>query len=57
MFKWLKRKFLKIFGDIKIFKYPMWIVYDPSIYELEGDISTTRMGISYLENIHIQEFI
>ena len=37
MFKWLKRKFLKIFGDIKIFTYPMWIVYDPSIYELEGE--------------------
>jgi len=36
MFKWLKRKFLIIFGDIKIFKYPMWLVYDPSIYELEG---------------------
>lgn len=31
-FKSLKRKLLTIFGDIKVFKWPLWIVYDPSSY-------------------------
>ena len=30
-------KFLTFFGDIKIFKYPMWFVYDPDAYEVTGD--------------------
>jgi Permuted papain-like amidase enzyme, YaeF/YiiX, C92 family len=29
--------FLKVFGDIKIFKWPMLIVYDPSGYQVKGD--------------------
>lgn len=30
-------KFLTMFGDIKIFKYPLWLVYDPSDYEVTGE--------------------
>lgn len=29
--------FLKIFGDIKVFKFPLFILYDPSSYKLKGD--------------------
>jgi uncharacterized protein YycO len=29
-------KFLDIFGDIKIFKFPLWVVYDPDDYEVDG---------------------
>lgn len=34
--KFLKSKFLTIFGDIKVFKYPFWIVYDPEQYQISG---------------------
>lgn len=30
-------KFLTFFGDIKIFKYPMFIVYDPDYFQMNGD--------------------
>lgn len=30
------KKFLTVFGDIKIFKYPMFIVYDPGSYLIKG---------------------
>lgn len=34
--KWLKRKFLTFFGDIKYFKFPFFLVYDPSDYAIDG---------------------
>lgn len=47
-FKTLKRKFLTIFGDIKVYKWPMFVVYDPSQYlsgdKLEGILSCLRPG-------------
>ncbi len=36
LFKFIKDKFLTFFGDIKVFKYPFWIVYDPCQYQVEG---------------------
>ena len=36
LIKYLKSKFLTIFGDIKVFKYPLWIVYDPEQYQIAG---------------------
>lgn len=30
-------KFLTMFGDIKIFKWPLWIVYDPDDFEVTGE--------------------
>lgn len=36
LIKYLKSKFLTIFGDIKVFKYPFWIVYDPEQYQIAG---------------------
>lgn len=29
--------FLEIFGNIKIFKYPMFIVYDPEYFKMNGE--------------------
>jgi hypothetical protein len=26
-----------MFGDIKIFKYPFWLIYDPDDYEVTGE--------------------
>lgn len=28
--------FLKMFGDIKCFKFPLWLVYDPDDYQVTG---------------------
>lgn len=33
----LKTHFLKIFGDIKVFKWPMFILYDPGSYKVKGE--------------------
>lgn len=30
-------KFLTMFGDIKIFKYPFWVVYDPDYFKMSGE--------------------
>lgn len=34
--KKLKRILLTIFGDIKVFRWPFWIVYDPDMYGMTG---------------------
>lgn len=36
MSKRLYNGFLKIFGDIKVFKWPMFLVYDPGSYQVKG---------------------
>ena len=36
MFKWLREKFLTIFGRIKISKYPMWFSYSPTTFLAKG---------------------
>ncbi len=36
LFSKIKSKFLTIIGDIKIFKWPMFIVYDPVLYRIKG---------------------
>lgn len=35
-------KFMTMFGDIKVFKWPLWIVYDPDDFEVTGE-KTTQM--------------
>ena len=30
-------KFLTAFGDIKIFRWPLWIIYDPDDYQVTGE--------------------
>ena len=47
--KTLKEMFLKIFGDIKVFRFPLWIVYDPDMYGMTGTkirhaLDTIRRG-------------
>lgn len=36
LFYWLKKKFLSFFGDLKYFKYPFFLVYDPGSYKVKG---------------------
>lgn len=37
MFRKIKSWFLTIFGDIKYYKYPMFIVYCPTTYKVKGE--------------------
>ena len=30
-------KFLTMFGDVKVFKWPFWIVYDPECFKMPGE--------------------
>lgn len=30
-------KFLTMFGDLKIFRWPLWLVYDPDDFQIYGD--------------------
>ena len=30
-------KFLTIFGDIKIFSWPLWLIYDPDDFQIDGE--------------------
>ena len=36
-FKWMKSKFLQVFGDIKVFRFPLFLVYDPDDYGVSGN--------------------
>ena len=33
----LKAGFLRVFGDIKVFKWPMFVLYDPGSYKVKGE--------------------
>ena len=49
MFKALRNLFLKIFGDIKVFRWPFFLLYHPTGYQVKGDevrqvIDTIRPG-------------
>ena len=33
----IRNAFLKMFGDIKVFKFPFFVLYDPSSYKVKGD--------------------
>ncbi len=36
MLTYVRNSFLKFFGDIKIFKFPLFILYDPGSYKVKG---------------------
>ncbi len=36
MLSYIRNGFLKFFGDIKIFKFPFFILYDPGSYKVKG---------------------
>jgi hypothetical protein len=41
----MKRKFLTIFGDLKVSIYPMWISYCPTTFRVKGTDTEEIMGI------------
>ncbi len=47
MFKAIRDVFLKIFGDIKVFKWPFFLLYHPTGYQVRGD--DVRQVIDTLE--------
>lgn len=54
LFEWFKfwineakKKFLCILGDIKVFKYPLFVVYDPGSYLVKG--ANIRKAVELLQ--------
>ena len=33
----IRNGFLKFFGDLKVFPYPLFLLYDPGSYQVKGD--------------------
>ncbi|MFN0213458.1 MAG: YiiX/YebB-like N1pC/P60 family cysteine hydrolase [Saprospiraceae bacterium] len=36
LFAYLRNRFLEFFGDIKVFKFPFFLLYDPGSYKVKG---------------------
>jgi uncharacterized protein YycO len=45
IFKKIKHGFLNILGDIKVYRFPMFIVYDPTTYFIKGYHTRQAMDI------------
>ena len=43
--KTFTERFLTIFGDIKIFRFPFFLVYDPGSYQVKGDDVRALLGV------------
>ena len=44
---WLKVKLLTILGDIKVYKFPFFLIYDPSTFRVKG--YHTRQAMNFLK--------
>ena len=33
----IKSKFLTMFGDLKVFRFPFFLIYDPDDYAISGE--------------------
>ena len=38
-------KFLTFFGDVRIFKWPLWLVYDPDFFSMAGSKTERLLAI------------
>lgn len=47
IFSRIRNRFLTFFGDIKVFKYPFFLLYDPGSYKVKG--SEVRKTIDLIE--------
>jgi len=41
----VRAAFLTAFGDVKVFRWPMFLVYDPSDYEVDGGAAEDVLGL------------
>lgn len=53
----LRDKFLTLFGDIKIYPSPMFVLYDPGSYLLKGDEVRELIGIVQPGDILVRGFV
>jgi uncharacterized protein YycO len=49
-------KFLTAFGDVKVFKWPFWLVYDPDDFQVTGDKVLEIMDILWPGDIVLRGF-
>ena len=43
--RWFLNGFLKIFGDIKVFRWPFFVIYDPGSYRVKGTDIREVLGL------------
>lgn len=55
--KRIKQWFLTIFGDIKIYKYPMFIIYCPTTFKIKGDDTRKAMELLKPGDIVLRKYI
>jgi len=53
----LRDKFLTMFGDIKVYPFPMFALYDPGSYRLKGDEVRQLIGIVQPGDIMVRGFV
>lgn len=49
-------KFLTVFGDIKVFRWPLWIVYDPDDFEVTGEKTAQMLDLVRPGDVVIRGF-
>lgn len=56
-FSSLEKRFLKMFGDIKVFRYPLFMVYEPQGYRLKGNEIREVMDVVQPGDILVRGYI
>jgi hypothetical protein len=57
LFEKIYNKFVKILGDIKVFKFPLFIVYDPGSYLVKGDDTREVMELIQPGDILVRGYL
>ena len=56
-FKKLKQKLLTIFGDIKIYKFPFFMIYSPDTFKVKGDQTRKAMELLQPGDIVLRKYV
>jgi uncharacterized protein YycO len=57
IFKAIKRAFLTVFGDIKIFRYPFFIIYNPTTFKVKGIHTRAAMNVLKPGDIVLRKYV
>lgn len=57
MLKKLKKWFLTIFGDIKIYKFPFFVIYNPDTFRIKGEETRDAMAVLKPGDIVLRKYI
>lgn len=57
MFKKIKKVLLSILGDIKVFKFPFFMIYDPGSYKIKGYHTREAMNLLNPGDIILRKYV